>query len=266
MDLFQRRSFLRTLAAGATLALPGWALASNRLWMPTDDLPFTPQQTEGPFYPQPTIEQQLHNDTDLRRKLGTDALALGQPINLSGMIKTATGKPIQNAVVEVWQACASGRYNHARDQSQPKLDQNFQFWGRSVTAGDGKYTFQSIIPGKYPGRNGRHIHFRVDAAGHHRCSTQCYFDKYGEDNMRDGIYRSLDKAERKLVTVEVDTAKPAPAATQGAATSSGSANHQADPGNKKQDNSDSTAQSKAKRSNIVHPWQGVFDIVMRPKT
>ncbi len=199
-----RRRFLQTLAAGTTLALPGWILAKNTIWVP-QDLALTPMQTEGPFYPETTIEQQLYNDTDLTRKLDSHELAKGQMTVVSGVIQDQGGRPLAGAVVEAWQACATGRYNHTRDSENPSLlDNNFQFWGRVITGEDGRYAFQSIIPGKYPGRNGRHIHFRVDIDGFRRLSTQCYFDEFGEDNARDGIYLSLTREERSLVTVQLD--------------------------------------------------------------
>ena len=235
------------------MAIPGWTFANNRLWMPEDDdLVPTPQQTEGPFYPQPTIEQQLHNDTDLRRKLGKDAFAQGQPIQLSGVIKSQTGKPLSDAVVEIWQACATGKYNHNADRSQAKIDKDFQFWGRAITGKNGKYSFLTIIPGKYPGRFGRHIHFRVDADGHKRCSTQCYFSKFGEDNMRDGIYRRLDKKEREQVTVELD-----PPSSKKTKTVNKESKSNSTPGK--------DIRSNTKSPKVVQPWQGVFDIVMATK-
>ena len=203
----ERRRFLQVLAAGATLAFPGWVMGKNFIWVP-DELPLTPIQTEGPFYPETTIEQQLFNDNDLSRKLGNHEFAKGQQTIVNGVVKDRAGKPLKGSVVEIWQACTSGRYFHSRDEKNPSLlDNNFQFWGRAITGEDGKYSFKTIIPGMYPGRTGRHLHFRVDSTGHKRLSTQCYFSEYGEDNNRDGIYRSLDPGERKLVTVELN--KPA---------------------------------------------------------
>ena len=157
-------------------------------------------------------------------------MAKGQLVVFEGAIKDQKGNPLANSVVEVWQACASGRYNHERDNNNPSLlDNNFQFWGRVITGEDGRYSFKTIIPGKYPGRTARHIHYRVDHEGFRRTSTQCYFSDFGEDNMRDGIYRSLDKKDRELVTVEFD--KPVQDAAQKA---------------------DQTAK----------PWTGQFDVVL----
>lgn len=257
MDHIERRRFLTTLSAGATMLIPGWALADNCLWMP-DDLPPTPQQTEGPYYPQPTIEQQLHNDTDLCRKLPEDALAKGQAVKLVGVIKNRKGKPINKAIVEVWQASSDGRYNHKRDERNPvKLDKNFQYWGRAITGKDGRYEFTTIIPGKYPGREARHIHYRVDASGYRRCSTQCYFSDYGEDNMRDGLYLQLDKKEREILTVELDKSKPKKATTKQTDKMKPPAKSGDQAGTKKLVTSAVTGKA------IDTPWHGLFDIVLQ---
>lgn len=254
MNELERRRFLLTLSAGASLLVPGWVMADNSLWMP-DDLPVTPQQTEGPFYPEKTIEQQLYNDTDLTRKLANHELAKGQPAIVRGVVKNQQGKPLAGAIVEVWQACATGRYNHQRDANNPSLlDNNFQFWGRAITGKEGEYAFTTIIPGKYPGRTARHIHYRVDADGYRRCSTQCYFSDFGEDNLRDGIYSRLGKIEREQVTVEFD--KPSAAAKKSDADA-------ASP------NADVQPQTDVKKNQadpiVVTPWSGVFDIVLAKK-
>lgn len=235
-SITERRNILKALAAGATLAVPGWALANNALWMP-EDLPLTPHQTEGPFYPETTIEQQLYSDTDLSRKLGDHEFAKGQQCVVEGAVLDRKGKPVNGSVVEIWQACSSGRYNHSLDDQNPGLlDNNFQFWGRAVTGEDGRYSFKTIVPGKYPGRTARHIHYRVDADGFRRCTTQSYFSDFGEDNMRDGIYRSLNRKERELVTVEFD--KPTP---------------------------ETDKNQKGKRKEKVKPWRGEFNVVLASK-
>ena len=203
-NLVERRDVLRMLGACSFLTLPNWVLGKNRIWAPKD-LPLTPSQTQGPFYPNPTIEQQLFNDTDLIQKLGDHEFAIGKRVIVEGVITDCAGMPLPNSIVEIWQACASGRYNHQFDDENPGLlDNNFQFWGRAITAKDGKYSFKTVIPGKYPGRTARHIHYRVDSPGFRRLTTQCYFSDYGEDNKQDFLYQDLSSAERDLVTVELD--------------------------------------------------------------
>lgn len=253
MNLLQRRRFLQTLALGSSMAIPGWVLGKNLLWVP-DDLPLTPQQVEGPFYPEKSIEQQLYNDTNLHQKIAGHEFAKGQMAIVEGVIKNRKGQPLANAVVEVWQACATGRYNHRLDGKNPSLlDNNFQFWGRTITGQDGHYAFTTIIPGKYPGRTARHIHFRVDADDYQRCTTQCYFSDFGEDNQRDGLYMRLNRKQREQVTVEfdkpVETQTPPPKKNERKTRVIGSAN--------KTENR--VAQTEPK---IALPWKGTFDIVM----
>ncbi len=211
-SLMRRRRFLKILATGATLALPAhWAYsATSHLWL-RDDLPLTPQQTEGPYYPIPSIEQQMFNDIDLTRKLPDDELARGQLMVIEGTVMNRQGKPLRDAVVEVWQASAAGLYNHPADHAgDPELDQHFQYWGRSITGENGAYRFETIVPGEYPIRPARHIHFRVDVPGYRRLTTQSYFAMYGERNARDGIYRRLSIAERNQVTVEFQASTDRP--------------------------------------------------------
>ena len=242
-SISERRNILKIIAAGATLAVPGWVLGKNSIWTP-EDLPLTPQQTEGPFYPETAIEKQLFNDNDLSRKLGDHEFAKGQQCVIEGVIQDRKGKPIKGSVVEIWQACSSGRYKHSLDDRNPGLlDNNFQFWGRAITGKDGKYSFTTIVPGKYPGRTARHIHYRVDADGFRRCSTQSYFSDFGEDNMRDGIYRSLDRKERGLVTVEFD--KPT--------------------GTSQKQGSEKKSATNGQRKKASNPWRGTFNVVLASK-
>jgi protocatechuate 3,4-dioxygenase, beta subunit len=205
ISISTRRRFLQVLAGGAAVCGPGWVRVANGLWLPDETLMPTPAQTEGPFYPETPIEQQLFNDTNLYQKDSGHEFAKGQPIVVSGDVKDRRGKPLLGAIVEIWQACASGRYLHSRDRNENSLlDNNFQFWGRAITGEDGRYAFKTILPGLYPGRMARHIHFRIDAPEFQRLTTQCYFTEFGEDNARDGLYQRLDSQQRELVSVELD--------------------------------------------------------------
>src|SRR5437763_14892169 len=97
-----RRGFLRGMSVGAVLfAVPGaFAEALIR----------TPQQTEGPFYP-----DHLPLDTDNDLIIVNDALtpAVGEITHLNGRILDARGQPIRNALVEIWQVDNNGGYLHS---------------------------------------------------------------------------------------------------------------------------------------------------------
>jgi protocatechuate 3,4-dioxygenase, beta subunit len=184
-----RRRFLRGLSlGGALLAVPG-ALA--------EALIRTPQQTEGPFYP-----DHLPLDTDNDLIIVNDRLtpAVGEITHLSGRILDANGHPIRNALVEIWQVDNNGVYLNSRDTHAAR-DSNFQGFGRFLTGSTGDYYFRTIKPVPYPGRT-RHVHFAIKMKGRDKWTTQCYV-KGEPQNERDGIYASIkDPQARAAVTID----------------------------------------------------------------
>ncbi|MEU5546564.1 protocatechuate 3,4-dioxygenase subunit beta [Streptomyces sioyaensis] len=119
-------------------------------------------------------------DADLTRQHAGEPL--GERITVSGRILDRTGRPVRRQLVEIWQANASGRYAHQRDQHPAPLDPNFTGVGRCLTDDDGRYAFTTIKPGAYPWRNHdnawrpAHIHFSLfGSAFTQRLVTQMYF-------------------------------------------------------------------------------------------
>ena len=196
-----RRQLLRSgvIVAGGAMTSPLWAA----------DQVLTPPQTTGPFYPIPPIAEQRYSDTDLTRLAEDGAVAEGEIIRVSGTVVDLGGKPLSGSVVEIWQANHGGRYNHPRDQNPAPLDPNFQYWGRMSADADGRYSFLTIRPGKYPGRT-PHIHFRIRGEDSPELVTQMYFDEHGDLNARDGIYRQLDREQQQSVTVEFGKSTDSP--------------------------------------------------------
>ena len=162
--------------------------------------PPTASATKGPFYPVPEISKQKHYDADLTRLDAQSPVADGQQIIVRGVIVDMDDKPLDQVIVEVWQACATGRYNHPQDKNDRPADPNFQYWARILTGTDGAFSFRTIEPGKYPGRT-PHIHYRVVAPGRPELVTQMYFESQAEYNKKDGIYMELKPEQRKAVTV-----------------------------------------------------------------
>ena len=196
---FDRRRFLtRSAFALALFATPG-AFA--------EELLRTPTQAEGPFYP-----DHLPLDTDNDLIVVNDSLtpATGEITYLSGRILDASGAPIRNAVVEIWQCDKNGAYLHSRTGNADKRDTNFQGFGRFVTGSTGEYLFRTIKPVAYPGRS-PHIHYAVKMKGREMWTTQCYI-KGDPANERDGIWRSVkDEAQRAAITPEFAPLKDAKA-------------------------------------------------------
>ncbi|MGE0529301.1 MAG: hypothetical protein AB7G93_19905 [Bdellovibrionales bacterium] len=168
----------------------------------------TPPQTSGPFYPG---EDRFHTDTDLTRVPGHAVRAEGQVVYIKGKVVDADCNPIVNANVEIWQACATGKYNNPRDPNPAPLDPHFKYWAETYTDANGEYGFKTIIPGAYPADTGwtrpPHIHFKVTRLGFRELVTQMYF-RGNALNEEDLILQGIPAAERDAVIVNF---QPAPA-------------------------------------------------------
>lgn len=191
----RRRRFLKQFGLGAA------AITTSGLWVPgafAEELTRTPEQTEGPFYP-----DKLPLDTDNDLIIVNDGVtpAVGEVTHLTGRVLDAKGEPLRGALVEIWQCDGNGVYMHTRGGSREKLDGNFQGFGRFLTGASGEYYFRTIKPVSYPGRT-PHIHFAVKAKGHPKWTTQCYVKGHAQ-NARDGVLRGIrDAKARESVIVD----------------------------------------------------------------
>jgi protocatechuate 3,4-dioxygenase beta subunit len=147
-------------------------------------------------------------DVDLTTNAGTGCPALGERIIVSGRVLEEDGRPVPQALLEVWQCNSAGRYNHASDVHDAPLDPNFLGAGRLLTDAEGRYRFTTIKPGAYPWRNHynawrpAHIHFSLFGAAYAtRLVTQMYFP--GDPLLElDGIFMSVPtpEARQRLVS------------------------------------------------------------------
>ena len=140
-------------------------------------IPQTVTETTGPAF----TPRLVPPSADLTRNT-TGQPALGERIIVAGTITDEDGRPVPHTMVEVWQANATGRYDHPGDQHDAPLDPNFRGVGRVFTDAAGRYSFVSIRPGAYPWPNHRnawrptHIHFSYfGPAFATRLITQMYF-------------------------------------------------------------------------------------------
>jgi protocatechuate 3,4-dioxygenase, beta subunit len=166
-------------------------------------LPHTKTEMTGPVFGHSLI---IERDSDLTRQHGGEPL--GERIIVSGSVLDEDGHAIRDALVEVWQANAAGRYLHKVDQHGAPLDPNFSGCGRAMTDDEGRYRFVSIKPGAYPWGNHQnawrpqHIHFSLFGAGLlTRLVTQMYFP--GDPLLEfDPIFNSIpdENARRRLIS------------------------------------------------------------------
>lgn len=156
------------------------AYGSTRLRHPHRPLHVLPQRlTEltGPVFGRDRVGP---GDEDLSRYAGGEAV--GQRIVVHGRLLDSDGRAVPDALLELWQANAAGRYRHVDDRWPAPLDPHFNGAGRIVTGAAGRYRFTSIRPGAYPWQNHAnawrpaHIHFSVfGRAFTQRLVTQMYF-------------------------------------------------------------------------------------------
>lgn len=122
-------------------------------------------------------------DNDLIRNYATTGEAVGERILVHGCVYDEDRRRIPGALIEIWQANASGKYRHVNDSYIGTSDANFGGYGRCVSDTDGTYAFNTIRPGPYPFPNRgcewrpAHIHLSIfGPAFAQRLVTQLYFE------------------------------------------------------------------------------------------
>ena len=140
-------------------------------------IPHTLSEITGPSFAAESVSPAAH---DLTRQHHGEPL--GERIVVSGRVLDEDGRALPNTLIEIWQANAAGRYQHAVDQHDAPLDPNFTGCGQAITDADGRYRFVTIRPGEYPWRNHHnawrpaHIHFSLfGPAFATRLVTQMFF-------------------------------------------------------------------------------------------
>jgi protocatechuate 3,4-dioxygenase alpha subunit len=78
----------------------------------------------------------------------------GERIAIEGRIVDGDGNAVSDAVVEIWQANAHGRYAHPDDTQDRPLEPQFKGFGRVTTDNDGVFRFTTIKPGRVPAPGG----------------------------------------------------------------------------------------------------------------
>lgn len=197
----------------------------------------TAAQPLGPFFPRqgtpadviredddPQTPLHLANDNDLTFVKGRDGKAQGQIVYIDGTLRDRDCQPLPTATIIIWQASASGRYNHKGDAQNhdfrhPKSgemlrrthDPHFQYWGQATTDASGNYSFKTIVPGFYPANLASgwyrppHIHFLVMATGVEQFVTQMYFS--GEQIVGNDFIQELNKKDFLLQSSKMTTAQ-----------------------------------------------------------
>ncbi|GAC1534940.1 MAG: protocatechuate 3,4-dioxygenase subunit alpha [Candidatus Velthaea sp.] len=154
-------------------------------------------QTVGPFFRYGLDRPEW---SDVARGL-PDA----QRIHIAGSVLDGEDAPVPDALIEIWQANAEGRYAHPADLDAPGTS-GFIGFGRACTDAEGHFSFVTIIPGSVPGPDGApqapHINASVFARGLlARLVTRIYFADLVAQNAADPVLRSIgdERARATLI-------------------------------------------------------------------
>jgi protocatechuate 3,4-dioxygenase alpha subunit len=152
----------------------------------------TPSQTVGPFL---RLGLSDLNTTDLTLKA-----TAGERITIAGAVLDGDRQPVPDAMLDIWQANAQGKYAHPDDSQEKPLDPGFSGFGRIPTDAAGKFRFTTIKPGPVPGRGNTlqapHILVALFMRGLLRhLYTRIYFSD-SPGNAADPVLALVDDARR----------------------------------------------------------------------
>ena len=121
----------------------------------------TQNDVEGPYY---LPDAPFRTDISTPGEPGTHIIINGS------VLETDCNTPIKDALVEVWQTDAEGKYYYR--------EEGFRLRGQMKSDKNGSYAFTTIKPGRYrvgSGYRPAHIHIKVSHPGYSTLVTQLYF-------------------------------------------------------------------------------------------
>ncbi|MBL8835662.1 MAG: protocatechuate 3,4-dioxygenase subunit alpha [Alphaproteobacteria bacterium] len=150
----------------------------------------TASQTVGPFF-HFGLERPAWAD------LTGGGKAIGDRIRIEGQVRDGDGAPVQDALLEIWQANAAGKYDHPEDEQEKPVDPGFRGFGRCATDAQGRYAFTTVRPGRVPGRGNTlqapHVNMTIFARGLLKhLVTRVYFADRSAANESDPVLATID--------------------------------------------------------------------------
>jgi protocatechuate 3,4-dioxygenase alpha subunit len=171
----------------------------------------TASQTAGPYVHIGLAPRQAGFDIFERdfSNVLTSPETRGERIRIEGRVIDGSGAPLRDALIEIWQANAAGRYSHPADRQEKPLDDSFRGWGRGCSDFEtGVYSFETIKPGVVEGRSGRemapHVNFWIAARGINTgLNTRMYFPDEEAANANDPVLKLIEwEARRKTLIAQ----------------------------------------------------------------
>lgn len=165
----------------------------------------SPSQTAGPY-----LHLGLTNKHSVTRIAGPDTA--GERIRLQCRVLDEDNAPLNDAMIEIWQADGSGRYNHPDDPQGTPSGSVFRGFGRAATDENGACKFETIRPGSVPGpgrtTQAPHLNVAVFARGVLlQLHTRIYF--FGDPaNESDPVLALVPPDRRETLIARPDPQQP----------------------------------------------------------
>jgi len=160
----------------------------------------TPSQTVGPYFAYGLAAPQYgYPFTSIASSSVANEETEGQHIRIVGQVFDGAGNVVPDALIEIWQANAFGRYNHPEDTRRDNYDPTFKGFGRHGTGTDPKnrFIFDTVKPGAVGDGQAPHINVIVMMRGMLvHAFTRLYFSDEAEANATDPVLRSVPEDRR----------------------------------------------------------------------
>jgi protocatechuate 3,4-dioxygenase, alpha subunit len=175
----------------------------------------TPSQTVGPFFSFGLAPEQYgYAFASITGSRLADAATAGTRIRIAGRLFDGAGTILNDALIEIWQADAEGRYAHPADTRSSNA--GFTGFGRVGTGTDPekRFIFDTVMPGATGPGEAPHVNVIVFARGMlNHLYTRLYFEDHAEANARDRVLQALPADRRGTLIARRDKASPAPVYT-----------------------------------------------------
>jgi protocatechuate 3,4-dioxygenase alpha subunit len=161
----------------------------------------TSQQTIGPFFPAQFFGPADHDLTRVSPE--ATPTRRGETILLRGRVSRLGGEACVNAVLELWQPDAAGRF-----PGEAEADADFLGWGRACTDGEGRYGFRTVLPGGFmdtAGPRAPHANLTVLGSGlMRRVLTTVFFPAPGAPEAGDPVLALVPAGRRGLLLARAE--------------------------------------------------------------
>lgn len=162
-----------------------------------DYLKETPSQTAGPYVHIGLVPRQAGFEI-YDNNFGNVIPGKGERIRIRGRVIDGTGAPLNDVLVETWQADASGSFTNPE----------FRGWARAGSDFEtGEWVIETVRPGAAPNRDGAtlapQILFWIVARGINiGLNTRMYFPEDAAANAADPVFRKVPPHRRETLLAQ----------------------------------------------------------------